>query len=105
LKGQQELEVARLGRLAAAENAAKELELKKADAEGAALLVKAGLTPLDAANIQKETAIGVARELAKMNVPQIFIAGGSDGGTTADPFTAVGLQAMLDITASMAKTK
>lgn len=52
-------------------DAAAQLVLKKAEAEGNRLKVQAGLTPLEKARIDKETAIGVAAELAKRPVPMI----------------------------------
>jgi hypothetical protein len=45
-------------------------------------LVQAGLTPLEKARIEKETKVEVARELAKMNVPQTIITGGSNSNPT-----------------------
>lgn len=63
-----------------------ELEAKaqkvKADAESYqnARLVSAGLTPQEKAQIQKETAIGVAAELAKLNLPEVYVAGSSGKG-------------------------
>jgi hypothetical protein len=70
-----------------------QLETKKLDAAaikvGAdakayknAKLVKAGLTPQERALIDKDTAIGVAAEIAKMRWPQTMIVGGdgADGG-------------------------
>jgi hypothetical protein len=45
-------------------------------------LVQAGLTPLEKARIEKETKVEVARELAKMNVPQTIITGGSNNSPT-----------------------
>jgi len=54
----------------------------KAESEKNALLVRAGLTPLEKARIEKETKVEVARELAKMNVPQTIITGGSNNSPT-----------------------
>lgn len=56
----------------------------KADAEAYqnAKLVSAGLTPQEKAQIQKETAIGVARELANIKFPQTMIIGGDKKGGT-----------------------
>lgn len=45
-------------------------------------LVSAGLTPLEKAKIEKETKVEVARELAKMNVPQTIITGGKESSAT-----------------------
>lgn len=55
-----------------------------ADAESYknAKLVQAGLTPLERANIEKDTKIGVAREIAKMNVPTTVITGGNGSNPT-----------------------
>ncbi len=57
----------------------------KADAESYqnAKLVSAGLTPQERAKIEKETAIGVAKELAKIKFPQMMFMGndGNGGGT------------------------
>ena len=39
--------------------------------------VAAGLTPQERAQIQKETAIGVAEKLSTMTFPQVYIEGGS----------------------------
>jgi hypothetical protein len=57
-----------------------EAEKVKADAESYKnqKLVSAGLTPQERAKIEKETAIGVAAELAKLKLPEVYI-GGSDG--------------------------
>jgi hypothetical protein len=58
-------------------------EKVKADAEAYKnkKLVSAGLTPQERAIIDKETAIGVAAELAKIKFPQTMIIGGEDGGS------------------------
>ncbi len=45
-------------------------------------LVQAGLTPLEKAQIEKETKIGVAREIAKMSVPTTVITGGNGSNPT-----------------------
>lgn len=59
-------------------------EKVKADAEAYknAKLVASGLTPQEKAQIQKETAIGVAAELAKIKFPNTMIMGGNDKGGT-----------------------
>jgi hypothetical protein len=58
------------------------LTKERAVAEANRLKVQAGLTPEKKADIEKETAIGVARELAKMATPQVVIMG--DGGKGGD---------------------
>lgn len=60
-----------------------ELEAKAVKIEADAIsyknrqLVSAGLTPLEKANIEKEIAIGVARELKELKLPSTYINGGS----------------------------
>lgn len=56
----------------------------KADAESYqnAKLVSAGLTPQERAKVEKETAIGVAKELAKIKFPSMMIMGGGESGGT-----------------------
>lgn len=83
--------------------AASELALKKAAAEGDRLKVAAGLTPLERATIEKETAIGVAGEIAKMKWPQLMVFGGGNNSSPTNPFDAVGLQAYKDIVNQMGK--
>ena len=86
---QQEVIRARKEKLVAAENLEKskldakaELVRKKAQAEGDRLKVQAGLTPKERAEYDMKTAIGVARELAKRDVPQ-FIMGGNGNGQSS----------------------
>lgn len=101
-KAEQEKEVSRL----AAEKA--EFEKKRIMAEGEAkaaanrALVAAGLTPLERATIEKETAIGIAHELANSNVqwvPSVMMGNGGNG-TAMD---AVGLNMLLDVVNKMKK--
>ena len=106
-KAEQEYEVARLEALKAKEIA------KKIEQEGAAkaaanrALVSAGLTPLERATIEKETAIGVAQALANSNVrwvPEVMVTGGS-GSNAANPMDAVGLNMLLDIAKKQSNSK
>lgn len=103
-KAEQEYEVARLAALKAKE------EAKKIEAEGMAkaaanrALVSAGLTPIERATIDKETAIGIAHELAQSNVqwvPTIMFGGGNNGSA----MDAVGLNMMLDVVQKMNSNK
>jgi uncharacterized membrane protein len=81
---------ARKSKLVAAERleedkykAASTLALKKAEAEGDKLKVQAGLSPLEQARIDKETAIGVAQALAGPDgivFPKIVVTGSESGG-------------------------
>lgn len=97
-------EVSVLNRKQAEEDAKARLTKQRAEAESNRLLVKAGLTPLEKATIEKETAIGVAEQLSKINLPSTFISGGGGGkGGSVDPFTAIGLNQLLEISKKMAK--
>ena len=103
LKAEQELRVAELAKQRASEEAEAELVKRRADAEANALLVKAGLTPKEAAEINKDKTIGVARELAKLKLPEIFISGGNGESSSVDPFTAVGLESIINIVDKQSK--
>jgi hypothetical protein len=61
-----------------------EAEKVRADAESYKnkKLVQAGLTPQEKAEYEKETAIGVAAELSKINFPQTLIISGEESGGT-----------------------
>jgi hypothetical protein len=72
---------------------------ERAQAEANRLKVAAGLTPQERAQIQKETAIGVAEKLADLKFPQVFI----EGGAGKDGKSNLGLIESL-IGAEMAKT-
>ncbi len=101
---EKEYEVARLGKLKAKEEADRSLQLARAEAEGNRLKVAAGLTPLERATIAKETAIGVAAELAKLQFPSTMVFGGGNG-TPTDPFAAIGLESYMNITRRMSSEK
>jgi regulator of protease activity HflC (stomatin/prohibitin superfamily) len=105
-KAEQEYEVARLAALEAKEIAKKTKELGEAEAHAARLKVQAGLTPLEKATIEKETAIGVAQALANSQVrwvPEVMVAGSGNNG--ANPMDAVGLNMLLDIAKKEASSK
>ncbi|MDX1470231.1 MAG: SPFH domain-containing protein [Flavobacteriaceae bacterium] len=105
-QAEKKYEVSVLNRKQAAEDAKARLIKQKAEADANALLVKAGLTPLEKATIEKETAIGVARELSKIQLPSTFIAGGGGkSGGALDPFTAIGLEAFMNINEKLATPK
>jgi len=103
-KAEKEFEVAKFNRKKAEEDAKAQLVVKEAEAKAAKLLVQAGLTPLDRANIEKETAIEVAKALANVKLPSTFIAGGGDG-KAVDPFTAIGLESLINISNKMSQGK
>lgn len=96
-KAEQEYEVARLAALKAKEDAKRIEAQGMAEAAAARAKVNAGLDPLQKAQIEKETAIGVAQALAGSQVrwvPEVMIAGSGNG---ANPMDAVGLNMLLDI--------
>ncbi len=94
---EKEFEVSQLKRKQAEQDAIAEVTAGKALADVNRLKVAAGLTPLEKATIAKETAIGVAHELASITLPTMMVTGGSAGGKTADPFEAVGLESLMRI--------
>lgn len=96
-KAQQEFEVAKLEAAKAEEVARKVRAEGEAKAAANRALVSAGLTPLEAATIKKETAIGIAAALAKSEVswvPKIMFTG---NGNNAGAMDAVGLKMLMDI--------
>lgn len=94
LEAEQRLITAQLNRQAAEEDAKALIVKKEAEAKANAKLVQAGLTPLEKANIEKETAIGVARELSKMSVPEIVVTSGDKG---INPLDMIGVNQALEI--------
>jgi len=86
---------------------AKAIRVKgEADAHAAKLKVIAGLSPLEKATIEKETAIGVADKLKDIKLPDMMIIGGSgNNGQPLDPFQAIGLESMLNIQKQMSNNK
>lgn len=102
-KAQQDYEVAELAAKTAQQNALKVKAEGEAKAAANAALVRAGLTPLEKANIDKETAIGIAHELAQSNVswvPKVMIGGNGSGANAMD---AVGLNMLLEVANKMNK--
>ena len=95
---EKKFEVSQLNRKQAEQDAQAVIVQGKADAEVNKLKVQAGLTPLERATIAKETAIGVAHELASITLPTMMVTGGGNGGkSAADPFEAVGLESLMRI--------
>lgn len=90
------LTVAKLNKEAAGEDAKATLLAGEASAKVAKLKVAAGLTPLRAALIEKDTRIGVAREIAKSKFPTTMITGGSNGGSMS-PIEIIGINQMMDL--------
>lgn len=96
-QAEQEREVSRLAAERAEFDKKATIAKGQADAEAARLKVAAGLSPLEKATIEKETAIGVAEALANSKhklVPEIMIIG--DGKSNANPMEAVGLNMMME---------
>lgn len=103
---------ARKEKLVAAENlerdkydAAAKLAIKKAEAEGDKLKVLAGLSPLEKATIDKETQIGVAAELSKIQFPTTMVVTNGNGGGAINPFDAIGLESLININKRMSGSK
>ncbi len=103
-QAEKEFAVAKLNRQKAEEDAIADLTKREAEAQGAALLVRAGLTPRDKAEIEKEMAIGVAAEMAKIQLPDVMIFGSGEGSPT-NPFDAIGLEAFMNISEKIANSK
>ncbi|MGY5352358.1 hypothetical protein ACXGQW_07325 [Wenyingzhuangia sp. IMCC45533] len=83
-------------------DAAAELALKEAQAKGDKLKVAAGLTPKEKAEFEMQTRIGVARELAKVAVPQIVVGGGNSKGG-ASPMDAIGVKMLMEISKDLSR--
>ena len=103
-EAEKEFAVSKLNRQKAEEDAAANLIRSEAEAKGAALLVQAGLTPKDKAEIDRETSIGVAAELAKIKLPEVMIFGSGEGSPT-NPFDAIGLEAFMNISEKISRSK
>ena len=100
-KAQQEFEVAELEAKKAKQIALKIQAEGEAKAAANRALVAAGLTPIEKATIEKETAIGIAEALAKSNVrwvPEVIMSGNGGGSSAMD---AVGLNMMMDVVKKM----
>lgn len=97
VEAQKRAEVAKLAAEQAKYEAAKIKAQGEAEAFAAKKLVEAGLTPLEKAKIEMETKIGIAKALAGVKFPErmIISGAGSNGGT--NPFEAVGLQALYEL--------
>lgn len=106
VEAQKKAEVAKLEAEQAKYEAQKIAEKGKAEAEVAKQKVIAGLTPLEKATIEKETQIGVAAELAKVKFPETMVISGGNGTSGgANPFDAVGLKALYELSKQMSDDK
>lgn len=99
---QKNFEVSKLQRQQAEQDAQAAIVQGKAQAEVNRLKVAAGLTPLEKATIAKETAIGVAAELSKVQFPSMMVLGGGGNGSATNPFEAVGLESFMRISDKLA---
>lgn len=85
-----------------------EFEAKKTLTEGRALAeanrlkVSAGLTPLEKAQFDMDTKIGVAKAMSEISFPSTMIIGGGNGGAV-NPFDMIGLQAYYNMVGAMSK--
>lgn len=100
-KASQEYEVSRLEALKANEVAKKVKAEGEAQAAAARAKVSAGLEPEVKARIEKETKIGVAEALSKIQLPKVVMTGGSSSGNTA--MDAMGLKMMTDLVDKLSK--
>jgi len=105
LEAEKKFQVARLAAKEALEEAKRVRAVGAAKAAANQALVKAGLTPLQRAEIDKETRIGVAAELAKVVFPKMMVIGGSGKGGVLNPFDAVGLKSFIEINDKMSDSK
>jgi hypothetical protein len=103
-KAQQAFEVAELQAKEAVEIAKKVRAEGEAKAAANRALVSAGLTPLERATIEKETKIGVAEALSKLQLPKV-VSAGSAGNGQANAMDAMGLKMMIDIVDKVSSSK
>lgn len=80
---------------------------ERAQAEANRLKVSAGLTPQERAEYEMKTRIGVAAELAKTKFPDnMIVAGGGAGGNGgSNPFDAIGMNSLYDLSQKMSGRK
>lgn len=100
-KASQEYEVSRLEALKANEVAKKVKAEGEAQAAAARAKVSAGLEPEVKARIDKETKIGVAEALSKIQLPKVVMTGGTNTGNSA--MDAMGLKMMTDLVDKLSK--
>lgn len=100
-KANQEYEVSRLEALKANEIAKKVKAEGEAQAAAARAKVSAGLEPEVKARIEKETKIGVAEALSKIQLPKVVMTGGTNTGNSA--IDAMGLKMMTDLVDKLSK--
>ena len=103
IEAQKRAEVAKLAAQQAKFEAEKIKAQGEAEAYAAKKKVEAGLTPLEKAKIEMETRIGIAKAIASVKFPEHMIISGGGNGSSANPFEAVGLQALYDLSNKIGK--
>ena len=88
LKAEQKFKVSEFNEKASKKDAQRVINLGEAEAQVAKLKVRAGLTPLEQATIEKDTRIGVANALSKWVGPKVLVNGGgkNGGGSLSETF-------------------
>lgn len=104
VKAQADFESAQFARKQAEQEAEAKIAQGRAEAEVSGLKVRAGLSPIEKATLAKETAIGVAHELAQTTFPaSLIISGGNGKGGNLSPIEALGFESMYNLTSKMSK--
>lgn len=101
LSAEKDFQTAKLAKATADEEAAAAIAKGRADAEVNRLKVTAGLTPQERAEFDVRKADVVSKNLASIKLPEMMVIGGGGNGGAVDPFTAVGLKAMIEINEKM----
>ncbi len=97
IEAEKEKEVAEQAALKAEEEKKAIIAKGEAEARASQLKVAAGLSPKEKAEIDKETAIGIAKAMSDVKFPEMMIIGGGSNGAPLNPFDAVGLESFLRI--------
>lgn len=84
-------------------DAEKILAEGKAQAEANRLKVIAGLTPQEKAEWEYKTKVGIAQAIASVKFPERMIVSGGAEGSSANPFEAIGLQSLYNLSNQMAQ--
>ena len=96
-------DVSKLNAEKAGYDAQKILAEGKAQAEANKLKVAAGLTPQEKAEWEFKTKVGIAQAVSSVKFPQhMIIAGGGEHGS-ANPFDAIGLQSLYNLSTKLAQ--
>jgi len=103
LDAEKNFKVAQFAAKQADENAKKIIAEGRAEAEANRLKVSAGLTPQEKAEWDYKTKVGVAAEMAKINLPRLMVIGGNGNNSPLNPFDAVGLKSFIEINEKMSK--